>query len=117
MYKLRDYLNNISMRRVIVMLLGVVLTGWGIATFRLAALGTDPYSGMNLALADFLGIPYPTLQILVNIGFFIIQLLWGRALLGRVLLQTHSDLPMSCLSSTPSTRNTYRRLKDCRSGF
>lgn len=82
MNKLRNYLNNISMRRVIVMLLGVVLTGWGIATFRLAALGTDPYSGMNLALADFLGIPYPTLQILVNVGFFIIQLLWGRSLLG-----------------------------------
>ena len=43
---------------------------------------TDPYSGMNLALANFLGIPYPTLQILVNVGFFIIQLLWGRSLLG-----------------------------------
>ena len=117
MYKLRDYLNNISMRRVIVMLLGVVLTGWGIATFRLAALGTDPYSGMNLALADFLGIPYPTLQILVNIGFFIIQLLWEGHFWAWVLLQTHSALPMWCPSSMTSTGSTYRRLKDCRSGF
>ncbi len=82
MNSFQKYLKSISLRRVIVMLLGVVLTGWGIATFRLAALGTDPYSGMNLALADFLHIPYPTLQILVNIGFFVIQLLWGRLLLG-----------------------------------
>ncbi len=33
----QNYLNKISLRRVIVMLFGVVLTGWGIATFRLAA--------------------------------------------------------------------------------
>ena len=72
MNSFQKYLKSISLRRVIVMLLGVVLTGWGIATFRLAALGTDPYSD----------IPYPTLQILVNIGFFVIQLLWGRSLLG-----------------------------------
>ena len=82
MDKIQNYFGSISLRHFIVMLFGVVLTGWGVATFRLATLGTDPYTGMNLALANLLGIPYPTLQILINIGFFVIQLLWGRTLLG-----------------------------------
>ncbi len=82
MEAIRNYLKKCSMRRVLVMLFGVVFLGWGIATFRLAALGTDPYNGMNIALADWFHITYPVMQILVNIIFFIIQLVWGRSLLG-----------------------------------
>lgn len=82
MEKVKNYLWQISARRVIVMLFGVVLSGWGIATFRLAVLGTDPYTAMNLSLAETLHVSYPTLQIVVNLIFFVIQVLWGRSLLG-----------------------------------
>lgn len=78
----RDYMGRCSTRRILVMLPGIVLSGLGIATFRLAALGTDPYNGMNLALADCFHIAYPTVQIMMNAVFFVIQLLWGRSLLG-----------------------------------
>ncbi len=70
------------LRRFVVMLFGVILTGLGIAIFRLAALGTDPYNGMNIALAAVIGISYPTLQLIINLILFVIQLIWGRFLLG-----------------------------------
>ncbi len=64
------------------MILGVAVTGLGIAIFRQAALGTDPFSGMNLALADVTGIAYPVLQIGVNLIFFLIQISLGRRYIG-----------------------------------
>ncbi len=45
-------------------------------------MGNDPYNGMNMALADRFGIPYPTVQILVNLVFFAVQLMWGRDMIG-----------------------------------
>ncbi len=79
---IKKYIKRCSTRRILVMLLGVVLSGLGIATFRLAVLGTDPYNAMNLALAHKFNIPYPTVQIIINCVFFVVQILWGRSLLG-----------------------------------
>lgn len=63
-------------------LAGNLLVGVGVAIFKYAALGNDPFNGMNMALSELLSIPYPTLQILVNILFFAIQLLAARELIG-----------------------------------
>ena len=80
--KIRDYFKNIGARRFTVMVCGVVITGLGIAFLRLALLGNDPFSGMNLALAGLTGIYYPVVQLTVNIILFIIQILFGRKYLG-----------------------------------
>ena len=82
METIKNYLHRLTLRRLVVMLVGVVFTGWGIATFRFAVLGTDPFTAMNLALSEFFHMDYPTFQIVVNLIFFVIQLLWGRSLLG-----------------------------------
>lgn len=69
-------------KRILFVLLGNIFLGFGVAVFKLAGLGNDPFDGMNMALADFFGMYYPLLQVLVNIGFFVIQIIWGRRLIG-----------------------------------
>ncbi|MCR5293857.1 MAG: hypothetical protein K6E30_01620 [Lachnospiraceae bacterium] len=71
-----------SGKRAAMSLVGNLLLGIGVAVFKFSAMGNDPYNGMNMALADRFGIPYPTVQILVNLVFFAVQLLWGRDLIG-----------------------------------
>lgn len=63
-------------------LAGNLLVGIGVAIFKYAALGNDPFNGMNMALSELFRIPYPTLQILVNILLFAIQLITARELIG-----------------------------------
>lgn len=63
-------------------LAGNLLVGIGVAVFKYAALGNDPFNGMNMALSELLHISYPTLQILVNILLFAIQLIAARELIG-----------------------------------
>ena len=49
------------------MLLGNVFLGMGVSIFKLSEMGTDPFSGMVMALAEVLGIGYPVFLILVNL--------------------------------------------------
>lgn len=63
-------------------LAGNLLVSVGVAIFKYAALGNDPFNGMNMALSVLFRIPYPTLQILVNILLFAIQLIAARELIG-----------------------------------
>ena len=51
-----EYLRNINWKHVLIMCIGNVFAGMGIGIFKLAGLGTDPFSGMNMAVADMLGI-------------------------------------------------------------
>ena len=47
-----DYLRNINWKHVLIMCIGNILAGMGIAIFKLAGLGTDPFSGMNMAAGE-----------------------------------------------------------------
>ena len=47
-----EYLRNINWKHVLIMCIGNVFAGMGIGIFKLAGLGTDPFSGMNMAVAD-----------------------------------------------------------------
>ena len=77
-----SYFRRVGRKRVIASLLGNLLVAVGIALFKQSVLGNDPYTGMNMALADLLGIRFPLLQLGVNLAFFTIQLIWGRHLVG-----------------------------------
>ena len=54
----------------------------GIGIFKLAGLGTDPFSGMNMAVADMIGMAYGNFQLIVNIVLLIIEIAFGRRFLG-----------------------------------
>lgn len=79
---LASYFRRVGSKRIAASLFGNVLVAVGIALFKQSVLGNDPYTGMNMALADLFRIPFPLLQLGVNLVFFTIQLIWGRSLVG-----------------------------------
>ena len=79
---LLSYFRRVGSKRISASLFGNLLIAVGIALFKQSVLGNDPYTGMNMALADLLSIPFPLLQLGVNLVFFIIQLVCDRRLIG-----------------------------------
>ena len=79
---MKNYFKRAGMKRLLMCLIGNLLLGFAVAAFKLSAQGNDPFDGMNMALADLLGIPYPILQIMVNVAMFLVQIALGRQLIG-----------------------------------
>ena len=82
MNKVSDYLKKLGIKRISASLIGILFVGLGIAIFKLAALGNDPYTGMNMALSDSFKIPFPTLQLGVNLALFLLQFVFAKDLIG-----------------------------------
>lgn len=82
MERVVHYFKGIGWRRFAVMLAGNVFLGMGISIFKLSGMGTDPNSGMVMALADCVGIAYQHFLVLFNIGLFLVELAFGRYLIG-----------------------------------
>ena len=80
--KMSEWIRKINWKYVVVMLIGNIILGLGIAIFKLSGLGNDPFSGMVMALAECVGIEYARFLILLNLGFFVIEIIWGRKLIG-----------------------------------
>ena len=53
-----EWIRKINWKYVVVMLIGNIILGLGIAIFKLSGLGNDPFSGMVMALAECVGIEY-----------------------------------------------------------
>ena len=51
-------IQNNYMKRLTVMVAGIILMGFGIALARIAELGTDPYTCMNLGLSTAFSMVY-----------------------------------------------------------
>ena len=79
---LAAYFKRVGWKRILMTIIGNVFIGLGIGIFRYAAMGNDPYTAMNLSLSACVGMSYPVFQILFNLAAFVIQLLWGRELIG-----------------------------------
>ncbi|WP_130838203.1 YczE/YyaS/YitT family protein [Lachnoclostridium sp. Marseille-P6806] len=82
MNKIIAYFQNAGRLRIAMTLVGNLFVGLGVGVFKLSRLGSPPFDGMNMAIAEVLGIPYPLLQIIVNLFLFAFQLWLGRHLLG-----------------------------------
>jgi len=61
-------------RRLTALFVSIFFMGFCVAVFDLIALGTDPCTVFNLGMADTLGIPFGTYQLLFNILLVIIVL-------------------------------------------
>lgn len=80
---IKNYFSTISVKRIVVMILGNVFLGLGIAIFKYAGLGNDPFSGMAMALSDVAHIPYAIFLVVpINLFFFIIEVIFGRHFIG-----------------------------------
>ena len=82
MNEMMDYFKKAGWRRSVFCVAGNIPLGLGVALLWLSFLGTPPFDGMNMAMAEVTGISYPLWQIIVNVAFFVIQLIWGRKLIG-----------------------------------
>ena len=63
-------------KRLILMILGVIFMGICVAILRLCKLGTDPFSAVSYGIAYFLGVDFGTVQMLFN-GTLLILVLFS----------------------------------------
>ncbi|MDO5411112.1 MAG: hypothetical protein Q4F21_11795 [Lachnospiraceae bacterium] len=70
------------MKKLLWMLVGVFLLGFGGAMLRLSGLGTDPFTCINLGISETAGILYGTSTILFNIVLLIPIFFWYRKGIG-----------------------------------
>lgn len=75
-------MHKLNWGRILVMLLGNLFIGLGIAIFKLSGLGNDPWSAMVMALADYLDIAYAHFLVILNVFIFMLQILFGRKFIG-----------------------------------
>lgn len=80
--KLCKYLKGIGPKRFVAMFIGNAILALGIAIFKYAGLGNDPFTAMAFATSDFVGVPYPPFLICINIVFFTIEFIFGRKYIG-----------------------------------
>lgn len=79
---IKTYIQKTNWYRVLLMVIGNIFLGMGVAIFKLSGLGNDPYSGMVMALSDCVHMAYANFLVLVNLLIFVIQILYGRNLIG-----------------------------------
>lgn len=75
-------MNRIKQIRLLFSMLGVILIGVAIAFLRIADLGTDPFSTLNLGIHSLTGIRFGTLNILSNLVGLIIVFFTARRFIG-----------------------------------
>ena len=77
-----EYLKKINWGHVLLMCIGNIFIGMGIAVFKFSGLGNDPFSGMVMALSECVGIVYARFLLIVNLVLFLIQFLFGKKFIG-----------------------------------
>lgn len=79
---MREYLQRLTPKKVFWVVFGVFLIGLSISFMRLSNCGTDPFTCMNLGVSGFLGFPFGTYQLCVNIILLIPMGIWYRRGIG-----------------------------------
>ncbi len=69
-------------RVMIGVIVGNLICGTGIAILRVSHMGNDPYTAMNMAVTETIGMGLGTYQIILNLAILMIQLKWGRKYIG-----------------------------------
>lgn len=84
---MRDFIRGMYQKknftkRLIAVILAVITIGFAISLLVLVDMGTDPCTGMNIAIAEKLGMSFGTWQALLNAILFVFVILWGREYIG-----------------------------------
>lgn len=69
---------RILTERILICILGNAIIGLGVAVAKIADLGIDPFNGMTMSVAGFLGIDYMVFTWAFNLLCFAAEILWGR---------------------------------------
>ncbi|MFR2613836.1 MAG: hypothetical protein ACLTGG_10300 [Subdoligranulum sp.] len=73
---------HVTFRRVAGMLVGIVVISLGVALFKFAHLGNDPFNALNIRSAELAGLPLGVQNLIYNAVFFTMQMIWGRRYVG-----------------------------------
>lgn len=79
---MKEYFKKINWSHVLIMCIGNILAGMGVAIFKLSGLGNDPFCGMVMAVSAKIGISYGHFQVMLNLFIFIVQFAFGRKFIG-----------------------------------
>ena len=83
---MKDYLQRFAgqglVRRTLVMLLAVIFMGIGVGFFMLAAMGSDPFSTLNLGVSSKIGLSFGTWQVFLNVIMLLAIVFVDRSKLG-----------------------------------
>lgn len=63
---IKEYIQNLRVRIVVLMCMGVALIGISIGMLRVSGFGADPFSCMNLGISSHLPVSYGTFQLMLN---------------------------------------------------
>ena len=69
-------------QRVLMMLVGILLIGMGVAFYRLSLFGVDSFTCMNLGISGYLGMLFGNWQLIVNVFLLIIVFFTVRHCIG-----------------------------------
>lgn len=69
-------------RNFLIMCMGNVLIGIGIALFSASRMGNDPNSAFVMSLTGYVPLTYSVLLIIINSLYFCVQFLWGKMYIG-----------------------------------
>lgn len=71
-----------KIRRMLVMMTGLIIMGLGIAVFKISLMGNDPCTAMMMAVGDKVDLSLPVIMIVVNSIYFLAEVIWGRHYIG-----------------------------------
>lgn len=73
---------NIKVKKMCYMLVGILLIGICVASFRMSGFGVDPFTCMNLGVSKFIHMGFGTWQLIVNIVLLILVFFTVRNCIG-----------------------------------
>lgn len=79
---MKKYFQNITIKKVVFMTLGVFLIGLAVSLCRLSGFGTDPFSCMNIGVSAVIGVSYGNYQLVVNLILLVPMLICFRKAIG-----------------------------------
>ncbi len=66
----------------LIIILGVVIIGFGVAVLLRAGLGTDPFTCLNIGFSKLTGLSFGTCQLITNIVILSVPLIYSRKSIG-----------------------------------
>lgn len=70
------------MKRFVYMIVGILFIGVGVAAFRMAVFGVDPFTCMNLGISKFIGMSFGNWQLIANLFLLVIVFFTVRNYIG-----------------------------------
>lgn len=104
---------HVTFRRVAGMLVGIVIISLGVALFKFAHLGNDPFNALNIRSAELAGLTLGVQNLIYNAVFFTMQMIWAADMSALAPLQMPFAVGLSSRFSMISSLRILHRPLPC----